>query len=328
MRQQITPSLVILSTAIIGTLLLVSSHAATPYASINANAGVLTGVATKQACTGASDSNCVVFGSTSTTMSAPSGYSNEIFDDTFSGTTLNSSKWIPEMSDPGTIWCGADNIPCNGINSEVGPAGQYNAEYGSSSEVSVDNGLTLNAQRSSAIPDYTWVAGYISTYNKFDFSSGYVQIRAKMPDSSTGAWPSIWFMQSSAACGSKGCDAMGGELDLQESGTLCSNSNVNYCMASNPNITGDSQNHIDTGEDLSAGYHVYGMKYVPGKSIAFYLDGKQEAQFTSNIPTGSYDIILSETMAQNGTGWHTSVSSSTPSPLAPPFQVSEVQVWQ
>jgi len=54
--------------AIVGTYLVLGSHAAAPYASITAESGTLSGSASKQSCSGASsnDGNCVVFGGTST----------------------------------------------------------------------------------------------------------------------------------------------------------------------------------------------------------------------------------------------------------------------
>src|ERR1700690_1715175 len=58
---------VIIVVAIISTYLLTSSRAATPSASFNADNGQLSGNAVKQACTGSSDNNSVIFdgGSTS-----------------------------------------------------------------------------------------------------------------------------------------------------------------------------------------------------------------------------------------------------------------------
>jgi hypothetical protein len=67
--QYLSASLVILVVASMGTLLLIGSHAATPYASTTADSGTLSGGATKQTCTGASDGNCVVFGGTTTASS-------------------------------------------------------------------------------------------------------------------------------------------------------------------------------------------------------------------------------------------------------------------
>jgi hypothetical protein len=64
--KQITSVLVVLIVAGIGTYLLLGSHAATPYTSITANKGILSGGATTKTCSGASDGNCVVFGSAKT----------------------------------------------------------------------------------------------------------------------------------------------------------------------------------------------------------------------------------------------------------------------
>src|ERR1039458_825122 len=60
--QQLTAIIVVLLVASIGTYLLLGSHAATPYVSTTASSGTLANGATKQACAGSSDGNCVVFG--------------------------------------------------------------------------------------------------------------------------------------------------------------------------------------------------------------------------------------------------------------------------
>ena len=53
---------VVVLIAIIGTLLLTGSHAFAPYAAINADSGSITGVATKQSCTGSTSGSCIQFG--------------------------------------------------------------------------------------------------------------------------------------------------------------------------------------------------------------------------------------------------------------------------
>lgn len=70
--QQITALIVILIVASIGTYLLTNSHAATPYASVTADSGTVTGNATKQACSGATDGNCVAFPASSGGGTTPS----------------------------------------------------------------------------------------------------------------------------------------------------------------------------------------------------------------------------------------------------------------
>ena len=64
--QQVSVLLVVVIVAGIGTYLLLSSHAATPYTSITADKGTLSGGATSKTCSGASGGNCVVFGSVRT----------------------------------------------------------------------------------------------------------------------------------------------------------------------------------------------------------------------------------------------------------------------
>ncbi len=245
-------------------------------------------------------------------MSAPTGYSSLVFDDKFSGTSLDGSKWIQQIADQGGVWNNNGNLAYP--LSAVGNAGGYNAEYGNPSEVAVNNGLTLNAHPDGSQSGYGWKAGYVTTHGKYYFNGGYIQIKAKMPDSRTGGWAGLWFLEG------------GGEIDLIECGNTLSGVDTNRVMASNLHTSGNSQKTFDTGVDLSADYHVYGMEYKPGQSITMYLDGRQVAQFTSNVPTGAYEIILTNTLAQNASGWHTSVSSPTPSSL--PMSIAEVQAWK
>jgi hypothetical protein len=60
--QQLTALMVVFVVAAIGTYILTSSHAASPYASTTASNGTLSGSAISQSCSGASDSSCVMFG--------------------------------------------------------------------------------------------------------------------------------------------------------------------------------------------------------------------------------------------------------------------------
>ena len=256
-------------------------------------------------------------GSSGGSMPAPPGYSNLVFDDMFPGTSLNSSKWIAEIGDTSSFpWNnnGALTPPISGGNS-----GGYEAEYFSPTQVAVNNGLTISATTSSAESGYTWKSGVIDTHGRFTFTHGFVQIRAKMPDMTTGMWPGFWFLEG------------GAEIDLIEGGfTECPDgaSAADRCMASDWWGTGSSQQlFYDTGENLSAGYHIYGMQYLPGNSISMYFDGKQVANYTDSIPSGAYTIIISLAVANpSATGWRTLTSGSTPKPSL--LHVSEVQVWQ
>ena len=125
-------------------------------------------------------------------------------------------------------------------------------------------------------------------------------------------WADFWFLEG------------GGEIDLQEAGYLLGSANVNNVLAMNYH-GGGSQVIVNTGVDLSADYHVYGMEYIPGQSIKMYLDGVLRATYTENIPTGAYEIIIAlEVAGPQAAGWHTVAGSSGQYEV----DVSEVQAYK
>jgi len=137
-------------------------------------------------------------------MPKPWGYSRLVFEDRFPGKTLDSRKWIPAIADQKGIWDNFGALPKP--FSAVGNAGHYKAEYGNPSEVVVNDGLTLTARRDTSQKGYDWRGAYICTHGKFLFDHGFAQFRAKMPDSRSGGWGAIWFLEG------------GEEIDLIETG--------------------------------------------------------------------------------------------------------------
>jgi len=124
-------------------------------------------------------------------------------------------------------------------------------------------------------------------------------------------WAGLWFLDG------------GSEIDLQESGSTLGSANPNHVLAMTYH-GGGSQVPVNTGVDLSASYHTYGLEYIPGHSIKMYLDGALEATYTQNIPTGAYEILMNLQVAgSQAAGWHTVAGNSGQFEL----DVSEVQVY-
>jgi hypothetical protein len=90
--------LVVVLVAVIGTILLVSSHAATPYVSINADSGTLADGATIQTDTSASDGKDVLFGSASSPSPTSSAAQVPILPDV-PASENPSSGWTLEYGD-------------------------------------------------------------------------------------------------------------------------------------------------------------------------------------------------------------------------------------
>jgi beta-glucanase (GH16 family) len=264
------------------------------------------------------------------TLSAPAGYtsSNLVFQDSFNGTTLGS-VWHPYITSRA-----ANGWPWNDNGSGgSGVGGPYDADYNTAEQVAVSNGLlTLTAEKESiyGVNQGSWetfpiTSGAISSYGNFEFKGGYLQISMKAP-SGDGAWPGLWLLPGAGATTTR--DTF--EIDIQEGGYTGSgpaNQAFSWHLHTPSGTVGGV---VDTGVDLTADFHTYGINWVPGQSITWYLDGRQIARVTSAqvpIPNEPMELILSHQVADSdATGWHTTLDSSTPQAMQ--MQVDEIQLYQ
>jgi glycosyl hydrolase family 16 len=258
-------------------------------------------------------------------MAAPAGYTAQqmIFDDQFSGTTLDATKWSSFLGAQGGAWNDNGNLPApySGPNT---PITEDAAMFGPS-QVSVDNGLTLTATRNTNqyADSYPWISGVVTTEGKFSLPLGgwYVQVKAKMPDQTQGMWPAIWFLP-----GVPGTAA--NEFDGYEGGFV--GANPNQTMHSNYFADqGPEQKNYSVKSDVTAGYHVYGFRFIPGHSITAYFDGRQvwqvEASSGVTITPEPYEIILELQVAGPGaTWWHSGTTVATGSSS---MDIAEVRAY-
>jgi beta-glucanase (GH16 family) len=245
-----------------------------------------------------------------------------VFDDDFGGTTLDSSKWNTFMtSNAANGWPWFDD---GAGGSAIGPAGSFDAEFCQPSQVVVNDGLSLIAVRGSTKPGYAWTSGLITTYGKFEFNGGYLQVAMEQPHGA-GAWPGIWLLPGASA-GHVGDNF---EIDAQEggfSGGSSPDQNLAWHLHQGSATFGGV---TSSGTDLTSGYHVFGLSWVSGQSLTYYVDGRQLGQLTAaqaTIPNEPMEIILNLAVAQGSTGWHPVYDSSTPSPMV--LHIREVQVYK
>ncbi|TPI40037.1 glycoside hydrolase family 16 protein [Mesorhizobium sp. B3-1-6] len=263
-------------------------------------------------------------------LSAPVGFASSdlVYQENFSGTALGSDwhTYITSKAANGWPW------NTNGSGGST-PGGPYNADYDVPSQVSVSNGtLDLTAIRQSisgvnqggTAQTFPVTSGAVSSYGNFEFNGGYLQISMKAP-SGDGAWPGLWLMPGNGAGSGDNF-----ELDIQEGGFTGSgpaDQNFSWHLHGPSGWVGDT---IDSGIDLTAGFHTYGIYWDPGKSITWYLDGKQMAQVTSAqvaIPDEPMQLMMNNGVANsNASGWHTALDSSTPSSMQ--MQIDQVQLYQ
>jgi len=271
-------------------------------------------------------------GSSAQHMPAPAGYKSQqmIFDDQFSGTSLDTTKWTTSLGAQGTVWNDHGRLPTPYSAPNVPGAGNGDTAMFGPSQVSVDNGLTLTAQRNTNqyAGTYPWISGVVTTEGKFSLPSGgwYVQVNAKMPDMTAGMWPAIWFMPDTPTSPVP-------EIDLFEGGFLGPGPQNGVMHTDYGGGASEYSGYRDTlygtGSDLTAGYHVYGIEYIPHVSVKYFFDGKlmfeQSEVNSGGVAAGTYELLLElQVAAQQTSSWHTVTTGTTPSAS---MDVAEVQVY-
>ncbi len=266
-------------------------------------------------------------------LSAPAGYSSSdlVFNDNFSGTTLDSN-WHPYLASNGS-----SGGPWNSIGSDdSSEGGQYMAQYDVPSHVSVDNGLTLTTTQQSIVgkngsssQTYPFTSGAVSSYGAFEFTGGYLQISMQQP-SGHGAWPALWLVPGQGA-GNAGVVGDNFEIDMQEGNYTSGSSNPNDNVAWHLHTPAGVFGGVTTvGTDLSSGFNTYAVDWEPGKSITWYLNGQQVGQITSAqapIPDEPMEVIMDNAVANSAaSSFRTVANGSTPSVM--PMQVGDVQLYQ
>ncbi len=273
-------------------------------------------------------------------MAAPAGYTSQqlIFDDQFSGTSLDTTRWNTYLGAQGHVWnnLGDFAAPYSGPNSPANGGPGTDAEMYGPSQVSVKNGLALTAVRNTSGPTAqyadtnnsfaTWLSGVVTSKFSLPTTGWYVQARIKMPDTTQGLWPGLWFLPADSGPFN--------EIDLVQGGLYGGPSNVNDApiAAGYFDTAGNNVNEAvpDVGFDASAGYHTYGIQWTPGVGINEYVDDNlvwtvTQSQAPGGIVAEAYEIILDLQVATNAdAGWRTVTTATSPGGA---MDVAEIQAY-
>ena len=173
--------------------------------------------------------------------------------------------WFDEFDTPGA----PDNSKWN-YNIGNGDNGWGNAEeqfYTSRAEnVIVEDGLLKITAKAESYSGHDYTSARLLTENKFDFTYGRIEIRAKLPEGA-GTWPALWMLGSNfSTVGWPAC----GEIDIMEHwGT---NPGRISSATHTPSSFGGTVNVGDTTvNDFSTAFHVYSLEWTADK-LDFYVD--------------------------------------------------------
>ena len=214
---------------------------------------------------------------------------HSIFDDEFTGTALDTSKWSTGWLSPGiTAPVGSSELECYDPNQVTVANGE------------LDLNLISKAERCGSSRPYA--SGMVNTNGKFSYTYGDLEARVWLPG--TGAisdWPAVWTDGQSWPAD--------GELDVMEglSGQAC------WHFHDTQGGPGACSSATVTG-----GWHTFGADWEPG-TVTYYYDGKPVATINSGITSSPMYVILNLAVDKSNSG---------PLQAPATMRVDYVRVWQ
>ncbi|MGY6648477.1 glycoside hydrolase family 16 protein [Wenyingzhuangia sp. IMCC45574] len=169
-----------------------------------------------------------------------------------------------------------DGSPCSGnwtYDVGTGDNGWGNSEvqfYTREPEnVRVENGVLKITAIKQLFNGATYTSARIKTQDKFGFTYGKVEVRAKLPNGG-GTWPAIWMLgENITTAGWPAC----GEIDIMEH----TGNDLGVTSSAIHTISGSGGNpafvkHYARVNDVATAFHVYGTVWTENK-IDFTVDG-------------------------------------------------------
>lgn len=237
-----------------------------------------------------------------------------VFTDEFNTTTLDRSNWTR------CYWW--DDGGCTNL-------GNRNDQWYTPGNISISNGVLALTAREQPVRGingrvFPYTSGIVTTgryygerpgSDRFSLTYGYIEVRARIP-SGQGLWPAIWLLPSTHRSLP--------EIDVME--VLGHRPNV---LEMHFHYLGDSgqrrtANRRITVDDLSLGWHVYGLEWSPS-AIIWYLDGVERWRFTDGAAIPREPMYLLINLAVGGT-WPGAPNEATRFPAQ--FLIDYVRIWQ
>ena len=211
-------------------------------------------------------------------MAAPPAGWNLVFSDEFNAGELDTTKWGTTMAFVGIHGPRYHN--------------EYYLSYTVDEDVIFNDGhLRLRTDRreveGAETPgrfDYT--QGLVSTHDKFTFSYGYVEIRAKYPGGK-GMWPCFWLMPEH--------QSWPPEFDIAEyyGGQRKMHHGLAYGTMREPRW--DSTGDVET--DFVNEWHTIALEWLPGRAV-WFVDGVARKTVTADyVPDVPMYVLLSNSVS-------------------------------
>jgi beta-glucanase (GH16 family) len=230
-----------------------------------------------------------------------------LFDDEFNGDRLDLTKWYRCYN-----WCDETTGGSYGAPYDLEWMWKYN--------VSVSGGM-LNLTAKKNVRGHQYTSGVITTGGSattppsFIFQYGYMEMSAQFP-AGNGMWPAFWLLPADGSWPP--------EIDAME--WLGNTPTIDYVTihwgVERHGHHPSSGKAYDTGDDLSTGFHTYGVDWQ-ADHVTWYFDGKAVKNFTNvaDIPHKPMYIIVNLAVG----GWIAPPDGTNRFPAT--MLVDYVRVW-
>lgn len=234
-------------------------------------------------------------------------------NDTFETLIFEEAFDVAGAPDP-TIWNYDIGTGSNGWGNAES---QYYTDR--SQNVIVENGLLKITARREPYLGSDFTSARIQSHQKFEFTYGRVEIRAKMPTGG-GTWPALWMLGADFQTNAW---PAAGEIDIMEHKGNAQD--VIYGTTHDPfNFGGNARSGSTTISGASTEFHVYALEWTASE-IRFYVDDQQYYAVSNNsgLPFNK-DFFLILNVAMGGTFGGVIDSSFTESTM----EVDYIRVYQ
>lgn len=343
-RSNLRPLAFVVAFAVVGIAALIFSQAATPTASIEPEAGTLTGGATTVTSAAASGGQYVKFGPTGTgactagqlgtypdcvappaiTPAAGKGWFLP-FQEEFS---VGTSKWAPCLD-----WGSASDCYSPNGGREKYLTSQVQVNGGTAKLIAAPLSPPVSASNCFN-GSCTYKSGILTTARvnqtnpyKFSFTYGYVDIRAKIPGVQ-GFFTALWLLPNNPSYSYRS------EIDMIE--VLGDDPKTIYMTYHYPPDRSDSDSSnngkLNNGscpvKDYSTDFHNYAIDWQ-ADHIAWYIDGIKCGQSTGNtskIENGPMHLIMQVMVGNNWQrSWNVDIQDTT---LTRQLEIDYVRIFQ
>ena len=239
------------------------------------------------------------------TAAPPDGW-KLVFSDEFDGVSLDTTKWSTTMGFIGTHGPRYHN--------------EYYLSHSEDDDVIVGDGwLRLQTQRRTVSGDETpgvfhYTQGLITSHGNFEFTHGYVEIRAKYPGGK-GLWPCLWLMPQT--------QGWPPEFDIAE--YYAGKRTMHHGLAHGSLYDSKWDSLWDGETDFESDWHVYSLEWTRGRAV-WRIDGDVRKVISADyVPNAAMYLILSNGVS-SAVGPSGEPDESTVFPNS--FQIDYVRVYQ